>query len=91
MEMAEKRPHYFLIWLWLLILVIVSVTASLALPKAVAVPLIFAAAMVKALLVLLNYMHLKYEKPPFYVLVIVPLLIVLVLGFALFPDFVLRR
>jgi caa(3)-type oxidase subunit IV len=73
-----------------LILVIISITASLALPKVVAVPVIFAAAMVKALLVLLNYMHLKYEKPALYILAIVPVLIVIVLGFALFPDFVLR-
>jgi caa(3)-type oxidase subunit IV len=71
-----------------LILVIISITASLALPKAVAVPLIFAAAMIKALLVLLNYMHLKYEKPLLYALAIVPLLIVVILLFALFPDFV---
>ncbi|MBI1994218.1 MAG: hypothetical protein HYS67_07400, partial [Deltaproteobacteria bacterium] len=42
----------------------------------------------KAILVLLNYMHLKYEKPVLYALVVVPLLIVAILVFALFPDFV---
>ncbi len=84
------RPNYFLVWVWLLALVIVSIMASLLLRKSVAVYLIFAAAIVKALLVALNYMHLKYEKPVLYALVIVPFLIVIVLLFALLHDFVLR-
>ena len=83
-----QRPNYFIVWVWLMVLVIVSIVASLALPKSVALVLIFSVALVKALLVILNYMHLKYEKPLLYALVIVPLLIVAVLIFALFPDFV---
>jgi len=69
-------------------LVIVSIAASFVLPKSAALFLIFFVAMLKAVLVILNYMHLKYEKPLLYALVIVPLLIVAVLIFALFPDFV---
>lgn len=84
------RPNYLVVWLWLVVLVIVSISASLVLPKTAAVFLIFAAATIKALLVLLNYMHLKYEKPLLYALAIVPLIIVLILLFTLFPDFVLR-
>lgn len=83
-----QRPNYFIVWVWLMVLVIVSIVASLGLPKSVALVLIFSVALVKALLVILNYMHLKYEKPLLYALVIVPLLIVAVLIFALFPDFV---
>jgi len=71
-----------------MVLAIVSVAASLVLPKSLAVLLIFAVAVIKALLVLLNYMHLKYEKPFIYALVIVPLLFVLILTLLLFPDFV---
>lgn len=82
------RPNYFLVWVWLLALVIVSIMASLLLRKSVAVYLIFAAAIVKALLVAINYMHLKYERLLLYALAIVPLLIVFVLLFALFSDFV---
>lgn len=84
----ETRPNYFLVWVWLVILVVVSIAASMLLPKSVALVLIFAAATMKALLVALNYMHLKYEKPLLYVLAIVPVLIVIVLLFALLPDFV---
>jgi caa(3)-type oxidase subunit IV len=85
------RPNYFAVWIWLVALVIISVVASSVLPKSAAVLLIFAVAAVKALLVVLNYMHLKYEKLLLYVLAIVPLLIVAVLIFALFPDFVFHR
>jgi caa(3)-type oxidase subunit IV len=82
------RPNYFLVWIWLVGLVILSVGASFVLPKSGALFVIFFVAFLKAILVLLNYMHLKYEKPVLYALVVVPLLIVAILIFALFPDFV---
>jgi caa(3)-type oxidase subunit IV len=91
MTAEQNRPNYFAVWIWLVALVIISVVASSVLPKSAAVLLIFAVAAVKALLVVLNYMHLKYEKLLLYVLAIVPLLIVAVLIFALFPDFVFHR
>lgn len=84
----EHRPNYLFVWMWLVILVVVSITASLLLPKSAALFLIFFVAVIKALLVALNYMHLKFEGPVLYALVIIPLLIVAVLIFALFPDFV---
>ncbi len=84
------RPNYFLVWVWLMLLVIVSIAANSVLPRSVALLLIFTVASIKALLVVLNYMHLKYEKPLLYALAIVPILIVVVLMFALFPDFVFR-
>lgn len=84
------RPNYFLVWIWLVVLAIVSIAASLLLPKSAALFLIFLIALVKATLVLLNYMHLKFERPLLYVLVIVPLLIVIILILALFPDFVMH-
>lgn len=90
--MAEeaKRPHYFLLWIGLVVLVMVSIGAGSFLPKTAAVALIFFIAAVKATIVLLNYMHLKYERPLIYALALIPLLVVIVLLFALFPDFVFR-
>ena len=87
-EMA--RANYFLVWAWFVLLVIVSITASLVLPKSAALLLIFLIALIKAIIVLLNYMHLKFERHVLNALVIVPFLIVIVLLFALFPDFVLH-
>jgi len=89
--MAEThRPNYFLVWIWLIGLAIVSVAASFVLPKSGALFLIFSVAIIKALLVVLNYMHLKFERPLLYAMAIVPLIIVIILMFALFPDFVFR-
>ena len=82
--------HYLIIWIWLLVLVLVSVAAASILPKAQALVLIFTVAIVKALLVARNYMHLKDEKIITYALVLVPLAFVIILLFALFPDFVYR-
>jgi len=86
------RPNYLAIWGWLVALMFVGLAASF-LPgtRALAVALIFATAVVKALLVVLNYMHLKFEPRLIYAIAIVPLLFVLVLLVALFPDFVFHH
>lgn len=84
----KSRPNYFVVWIWLVGLVVISVVASMALPKSLALLLIFAVAVAKALLVVLNYMHLKYEKALLYAIAIVPVVIVIILLFVLFPDFV---
>jgi cytochrome c oxidase subunit 4 len=87
----QNRPNYFGIWIALLGLVAISIAASIVLPKSLALLLIFAVAIVKALLVALNYMHLKYEKLLLYIIAIVPVVIVIILLFALFPDFVFHH
>ena len=86
------RPNYVAIWGWLVALMIIGLAASF-LPgtRALAVALIFATAVAKALLVALNYMHLKFEPRLIYAIAIVPVLFVLVLTVILFPDFVFHR
>jgi len=83
--------HYLTIWIWLLLLVLVSVTATSILPKLQALFLIFSVAIIKALLVARNYMHLKHERVIIYAIALVPLVFVIMLCFALFPDFVFHR
>ena len=92
MASQGARPNYVAVWGWLVALMIVGLAASL-LPgaRALAVALIFATAVVKALLVVLNYMHLKFEPRLIYAIAIVPVLFVLVLLVALFPDFVFHH
>jgi caa(3)-type oxidase subunit IV len=86
------RPNYVLIWGWLVGLMVVGLLASF-LPgvRSLAVALIFAAAAAKALLVALNFMHLRFEPRLIYAIAIVPVLFVLGLMVALFPDFVFHR
>jgi caa(3)-type oxidase subunit IV len=89
MSNAHSR-HYLKIWIWLLALVVVSVAAASILPKTQALVLIFTVAVVKALLVARNYMHLKNERVIIYAIVLIPLAFIIILLFALFPDFVYR-
>ena len=85
---SVPERHYLIIWLWLVVLVGISVAAASALPKIQALVLIFSIAIVKALLVARNYMHLKNEKPIYYAMALVPLAFVIILLLGLFPDFV---
>ena len=87
MSNGQSR-HYLVVWYWLLALVIASVTAASLLPKSQALALIFSIAIIKALLVARNYMHLKNEKAIIYAIVLVPLAFIIVFFFGLFPDFV---
>lgn len=92
--MAHERvhPNYVAVWLWLVGLLIVSVMAVyLPIPKSAALFLIFALAVVKALLVALNYMHLKFEQPLIYAMAIVPLAIAFILWVVLYPDIALHH
>jgi caa(3)-type oxidase subunit IV len=79
---------YFRIWAWLIGLAVVSVLGASVLPRAAAIFVIFAAAWVKAVMVALNYMHLKYERWQLCALAVVPLVLLVVLALALFPDIV---
>ena len=87
MSNAQTRQT-LVIWYWLMALVIVSVGASVVLPKAEALMLIFSVAVIKALLVARNYMHLKHEKALIYAIALVPIAFVIVFLLGLFPDFV---
>ena len=87
MSNAQTRQT-LVIWYWLMALVIVSVGASVVLPKAEALMLIFTVAVLKALLVARNYMHLKHEKAIIYAIALVPLAFVIIFLIGMFPDFV---
>ena len=87
MTNAHSR-HYLLIWGWLVALVVASITAASVMPKLQAMVLIFTIAIIKALLVARNYMHLKNEKAIIYAIALVPVVFIVILLFALFPDFV---
>ncbi len=80
--------HYLTIWCWLMALVVISVAASAVLPKTQALTLIFAIAVIKALLVARNFMHMKNESAIIYAIMLVPLAFVIIFLFGLFPDFV---
>ena len=83
------HPNYTAVWVWLLVLVGLGVATSLV-PgaRAVALFVIFATAIVKTMLVALNFMHLRFESGLIYAIALIPLIFVAILAVALFPDFV---
>jgi cytochrome c oxidase subunit 4 len=89
MTSGRAHPNYTAIWLWLLALLALGLGASL-LPggRTVALAVIFTTALVKALLVALNFMHLRFEPGLIYAIALVPVVFAAILAVALFPDFV---
>ena len=90
---AERvHPNYVTIWVWLVVLLVAGVLATrLPLGKSAINNLIFAIAAVKAVLVALNYMHLRSESWLIYALAIIPVLLVVALTLVLFPDIVFHH
>ncbi len=89
MTPGRAHPNYTAVWMWLLALFGVGLGASLV-PgaRAVGLVVIFATAFAKALLVALNFMHLRFESGLIYAIALIPLVFAAILAVALFPDFV---
>jgi caa(3)-type oxidase subunit IV len=88
-DSVKGHPNYTAVWIWLLALLGVGLAASF-LPggRAVALVVIFGTAFVKAALVGLNFMHLRFESGLIYAIALIPLVFAAILAIALFPDFV---
>lgn len=92
MGSGRAHPNYVAVWVWLVVLMIAGVLASsLPLGKSTVVLLIFLIAAVKASLVALNYMHLKFEGLLIWVIAAVPVVLAIGLTLLLFPDFVFHH
>jgi caa(3)-type oxidase subunit IV len=93
MIMTGEYTHskYVVVWYWLLGLALASVLVS-ALPVShtLIVVLVFGAATVKALLVALYYIHLRFEPRLVYALALVPLVLFGVLLLVLLPEIASR-
>ena len=91
MSVGRPHPNYTAVWIWLLTLLGVGLAVSLV-PgaRALGLVVIFATAFVKALLVALNFMHLRFESGLIYAIALIPLVFAAILAVALFPDFVWR-
>jgi cytochrome c oxidase subunit 4 len=84
---AHKQPNYIGVFWWLLALTILEV-AVIFMPIArlfIAV-LLVGLALSKASLVAMYYMHLKFERTTLGLIAVTPLLLCVLLVFALLPD-----
>lgn len=92
MTTERVQPNYVAIWVWLVVLLVAGLLATrLPLGRSAINNLIFAIAAVKAVLVALNYMHLKSENWLIYALAIVPVLLVVAMTLVLLPDIVFHQ
>lgn len=89
---THSHSHYVRIWAWLIGLLILGLgVALLPFGKAMAIFLIFAVAVVKAALVVKNYMHLTSESLLIHAIAIVPVILLICMALALVPDIVFNR
>ncbi len=72
---THTRPNYMLIWLYLFVMTVAEVALAFELPfsRNVKLLMLLVLAIIKALLVALFFMHLKFERWRLRLIFIVPL------------------
>ena len=86
-EVAHKQPNYKAVFWSLFFLTIFEITtANLPLAKPIIVLSLVSLAIVKASLVALFYMHLKFEKYVIYFIVLFPLFLAIILTVLVLCD-----
>lgn len=88
-EDYHGHPNYTKIYLSLLILFTISLAVGMFTSPLVAVILIFLTAIIKAVLVIGNFMHLKFEPKLVWLVLGVFTFIIFVFYWSVFPDITL--
>jgi cytochrome c oxidase subunit 4 len=84
---GHRQPNYIGVFWWLLALTIVEVgVIFLPLAKLAITILLVGLALSKASLVAMYFMHLKFERRTLGLIAVTPLLLCVLLVFALLPD-----
>ncbi|MFI5342099.1 MAG: cytochrome C oxidase subunit IV family protein [Candidatus Methylomirabilales bacterium] len=87
MAQAHKQPNYIAIFWWLLALTILEIGVIFTpLARVLIAILLVGLALSKASLVAMYFMHLKFEIRTLGLIAVTPLLLCLLLVFALLPD-----
>ena len=85
---GEAKPHaahpkprtYLVVFAWLTVLTAIEViVAAVGLPEFVKIGLLVGIAIIKAALVILFYMHLRYDSFWYWIILLVPLFFVVLL------------
>lgn len=87
MVQAHKQPNYIAIFWWLLALTILEVAVIFTpMARMIIAILLVGMALSKACLVAMYFMHLKFERRILGLIAMAPLLLCVLLVFALLPD-----
>jgi caa(3)-type oxidase subunit IV len=84
---SESRPHtshpkprtYVLVFVWLTVLTAIEIAVAAAVPEPIKIPVLVVIAVIKAALVVLYYMHLRYDSFWYWIILLVPLFFVTLL------------
>jgi cytochrome c oxidase subunit 4 len=87
MAQTHKLPNYIAIFWWLLAMTILEVgVIFMPMARVLIAVLLVGLAMSKATLVAMYFMHLKFERTTLGLIALTPLLLCILLVFALLPD-----
>ena len=91
-DTKHAHPNYAAVWAWLVLLLFISVAAVyLPFSQASTVAFIFIVAVVKAGLVAVYFMHLKFEESLVRYIAIIPVVLFIIMTLTLIPDIVFNR
>jgi caa(3)-type oxidase subunit IV len=84
---TDSRPHtshpkprtYVIVFVWLTVLTALEVAVAAAVPEPYKIPILVIVAIIKAALVVLYYMHLRYDSFWYWIILLVPLFFVTLL------------
>lgn len=86
-QQSHRHPNYVAVWGCLILLALLSVLiGAFSFPYEMTLLLIFEIAVIKSLLVVMYFMHLRFEPLLIHVIIIMPLLFFAILVMVLFPD-----
>jgi cytochrome c oxidase subunit 4 len=85
---AHKEPNYVAVWIWLGALTVIEVAIALSQPISwkFTVAALVGLAFIKALLVAMYFMHLRFERRTMVAVLLTPVVLSLVLFFGVLPD-----
>ena len=87
MASTHKQPNYIGVFWWLLVLTVLEVgVIFMPMARVLIAILLVGMALSKASLVAMYFMHLKFERTTLGIIAVTPLLLCVLLVFALLPD-----
>lgn len=85
--MERHHPNYLAVWVWLALLMLASVLSSyLPTSAMIIISIILVLSLIKALLVALYYMHLRFERRLLLIVIVAPLVLAGILIIGNLPD-----
>jgi cytochrome c oxidase subunit 4 len=87
MDMAHEEPNYMAIFYWLFGLTVAELAVSYTpMPKGLMIAALVSLAFVKASLVAMYFMHLKFEKRTLAMIALTPPMLLVMFLFITYPD-----